>query len=171
MDRRRVLATITAGLFAVGLSGCTSFSPVYGDISGAGLADARFNFAPPTNRLEQVILNRLSVAFPNAAGPDDPVLRVSASSSTLAAALSKDRSGRAPVNVRVEASVSIVRVDQTLFSARRFTDTAYQGGGLVPGNLASADGAREQAAESTAEALRAAILAGYRPGAVNMPVR
>jgi len=171
MDRRHVLAIITAGLFAVGLSGCTSFSPVYGDMSGAGLADARFNFAPPTNRLEQVILNRLAVAFPNPAGPDDPVLSVSASSSSPQRALSDAFDVGVPINVQVQASVTIAAGGQRLFSATRFTDTAYQGGKLSPTNQASAEGAREQAAESTAEALRAAILAGYRPGAVSTPVR
>lgn len=171
MDRRRMFTLAGVGLLALGLSGCTSFTPVYGDMSDAGLANARFNFASPTNRLEQVILNRLAVAFPNPAGPNDPVLSVSASSSSSQQALSDAFDVGAPINVQVRASVTITSGGERLFSATRFTDTAYQGGKLSPTNQASAEGAREQAAESTAEALRAAILAGYRPGVVNTPVR
>ncbi len=171
MDRRQMLTLAGVGLLALALSGCSSFTPVYGDASGAGLANARFNFASPTNRLEQVILNRLAVAFPNAAGPDDPVLSVSASSSSSQQALSDAFDVGAPINVQVQASVTITAGEKTLFSATRFKDTAYQGGKLLPTSQASAEGAREQAAESTAEALRAAILAGYRPSLVNTPVR
>ena len=171
MSRRRVLALLGGGMLALSLAGCTSFSPVYGDMSGGGLASARFNFAEPRNRLEQIMLNRLRVAFPNPAGPGDPTLRINANSSSPAAALSDVFAVGTPVNVRVQATVSIVQNEQTLFTATRFTDTAYQGGKLSPSNLLSAEGAREVAAESTAEALRAAILAGYRPGMVSTQPR
>lgn len=171
MSRRDFLALLGSGLLAMGLAGCTSFSPVYGDGPGAGLADARFNFAPPTNRLEQVILNRLNVAFPAQGGPGDPVLRVSASSTSPGQALSNAMAVGAPANVRVNATVSIVQDGTSVFSASRFADTSYQGGKLAPTNQASAEGAREAAAQSAAEALRAAIMAGYRPGMVSTQPR
>ncbi len=171
MKRRQVLTLGAAGLLAMALAGCTSFAPVYGDASGAGLANARFNFAAPTNRLEQVILNRLAVAFPNPAGPNDPTLRVSAKSSARDAALSRAFAVGTPVNVRVEATITIVQGEQTLFSATRFVDSAYQSGSLTGVDLSSAAGTDEQAAESAAEALRAAVMAGYRPGSFSTPVR
>ncbi|WIY52418.1 hypothetical protein O9Z70_13260 [Devosia sp. YIM 151766] len=171
MKRRDVMSLLGGALLAGLLSGCTSFAPVYGDRSSASLADARFNFAPPANRLERIILDRLSVAFPNQAGPDDPVLRVSASSRSVASALSDAFAVGRPVNVRVEARIAIVQDGETLFAATRFADSAYQGGKLSPTNLASARGVEEQAAESAAEALRAAILAGYRPGLVSTQPR
>lgn len=170
MDKRHVLAFLGAGLMSAALAGCTSFAPVYGDMS-SGMASARFNFAPPTNRLEQIILNRLSVAFPAPAGPEDPVLKVTASAAGASGALSKAFAVGEPGAVRVQAAVRIVQGEAELFSATRFTDTSYQGGKLAPTNQASLEGARETAAESTAEALRAAILAGYRPGAVSTPPR
>lgn len=171
MSRRHFLALFGTGLLVVALSGCTSFAPVYGGASGAGLASARFNFAPPTNRLEQIMLNRLSIAFPSAAGPDDPVLRVSASSSAPAAALSNALATGSPANIRVEATVTILDDGQTVFSATRFSDSAYQSGKLSPTEQASAEGVREAVAENTAEALRLAILAGYRPGVVSTQPR
>lgn len=171
MSRRHFLALFSTGLLTVALSGCTSFAPVYGGTSGADLASARFNFAPPTNRLEQIMLNRLSLAFPNAAGPNDPVLRISARSIAPAATLSNAVAVGNPVNVGAEATITIVADGQTLFSATRFSDSAYQGDRLSPTDLASADGVRETVAENTAEALRLAILAGYRPGMVSTQPR
>ncbi len=171
MSRRHCLALLGTGMLAFALSGCTSFAPVYGGASGADLASARFNFAAPTNRLEQIILNRLSLTFPNTPGPNDPVLKISAHSAAPAAALSNAVAVGSPVNVRVEATITIVQDNQTLFSATRFSDSAYQSGRLSPTDLASADGVREAVAENTAEALRLAILAGYRPGMVSTQPR
>ena len=68
-----------------------------------------------------------------------------------------------PVGVRGEGTVAITSGGEKLFEAKRFTDSAYQGGKLTPTNTFSAQGEQEATAESTAEALRAAILAGYRP--------
>lgn len=163
-----MMASIARTVFAVSLlvttvAGCTSFAPVYGDHAvGRNMADVRFNFASPDSHLEQIILNRLKVSFPGEAGPDDPVLDVMASSSTLQGSMSDAYAVARPVNVRVEAIVTIELDGETLFQATRFTDTAYQGGKLTPTDIASANAARETAARSTAEALRAAILAGYR---------
>ncbi|KKB07554.1 hypothetical protein [Devosia chinhatensis] len=163
MNRRRTFAVIGAGVLALGLASCTSFAPVYGDRAGGGMALARFNFAPPTNRLEQVILNRLKVAFPEPPGPTDPIVSVTVSSSTLAGSLSSSILVGEPVAVRVTATLKIARGDETVFTATRASDTSYQGGKLSPTERASAIGAGEQAAAAAAEALRAAILAGYRP--------
>lgn len=164
MHRRVLLSLIGAGLLAAATSACTSFTPVYGDASAAGLAAARFNFAPPTNRAEQLILNRLQVAFPNPAGPSDPTLTVRATTVSTSGPLSNAVAVASPVGTRVEATVTIAMGTETVFSATRFTDTAYQGGKLAPTDALSAIGANETAARSTAESLRAAILAGYRPG-------
>lgn len=163
MKARRFLA-IAASVVALALSGCTSFAPVYGDMSGSSISAARFNFAPPTSRLEQVILNRLDIAFPGPANPGDPVLTVTAASTSLPGSLSRSGSIANPVGVRVEATVTITQDDRVLFTTTRFTDTTYQSDKLTPTDLFSAGGALETAARSTAESLRAAMLVGYRPG-------
>lgn len=163
MIRRKALLLLAGGLTATALAGCTSFAPVYGDMSANGLAAARFNFAPPTNRTEQIILQRLQIAFPNQAGPTDPTLKVSAYVSSLPGVMSNAMAVASPVGVRVEGTVTITSGGEKLFEAKRFTDSAYQGGKLTPTNSFSAQGEQEATAESTAEALRAAILAGYRP--------
>lgn len=164
MQRKFFLSMLVAGALGLALGGCSSFAPVYGDASAGGLANARFNFAPPGNRLEQIILNRLAIAFPGQAGPDDPVLRVAAGGSSKPSSLSNALDVARPVATGVEATVSISQGETVVFSATRFTNTAYQSGKLTPTDALSATGAQETAARSTAESLRAAILAGYRPG-------
>ncbi|QQR39494.1 hypothetical protein [Devosia rhizoryzae] len=161
---KHFLAPLVAGVFAITLGACTSFAPVYGDVSSTSVSAARFNLAPPKNRLEQIILNRLDIAFPGPANPSDPVLTVTAATTGLAGGLSNAIVVGNPVSTRVEATVTITQGDQVLFTTRRFTDSTYQSGKLTPTDVFSATGAQETAARSTAESLRAAILAGYRPG-------
>lgn len=163
MTRLTFLSPVVAGLLVCMLAACTSFAPVYGDRSGTDVQTIRFNFAPPDTRLEQLIINRLRVAFPGAAAPTDPVLDIAATVSSPAGAMSNAIAVGRPVNVRIEATVKVNSGPDTLFSATRFSDTTYQSGKLTPVGIASADGARETAAHNVAEALRAAILAGYRP--------
>jgi hypothetical protein len=147
---------------ALSLSGCTSFTPVYGDVSSTGISAARFNFAPPETRSAQLIMSRLDIVFPGPAGPGDPILSVVATEQGLSRGL-VELDGPEPRGVRVEATVTITKNDQVVFTATRFADTAYQGGELTPTTIFSATGARETAARAVAEALRVAILAGYRP--------
>lgn len=161
--RRGLRAALAGGILAATLAGCTSFAPVYGDRTGGDMASARFNFAAPDSRVEQIILNRLKLSFPEPALPSDPTLDIAAAVSAPQNSMSDAYAVARPVNVRVEATVTIRRNNETVFEARRFADTAYQGGKLTPVDLASGEGASEVAARATAEALRAAILAGYRP--------
>ncbi|GAB5429916.1 MAG: hypothetical protein Devi2KO_33750 [Devosia indica] len=162
MTYRSFGSVLAYAVVAMTLAGCTSFSPVYGDAaSGRDMSAVRFHFASPDTHLEQIIFNRLKLAFPGPALPGDPTLDIAASTSTLQGSMSDAYAVARPVNVRVEASVTIVDGEETIFEATRFTDTAYQGGKLTPTDIASAAAARETAAKSTADALRAAILAGY----------
>jgi len=157
-------AVLAATLLAGTLAGCTSFTPVYGDHAGGrSMAEVRFNFASPDSHLEQIILNRLKLAFPGPALPSDPTLDIDVATRSPRGPMSDAYAVAQPVNVRVEATVTIESGNEILFEATRFTDTAYQGGKLTPTNAFAGTGAREAAAESLAEALRAAMLAGYRP--------
>ena len=163
MRRSRFLALAGAAGLAALLGGCSGFVPVYGDMA-AGPGSARFHFAAPGNRAEQIILNRLRTAFPQPAGPGDPTLAVTATEGGQWRGISDAFPAGRPVGVAVSASVRITQGDTELFAASRSTDTAYRSGGTSLAERASRDGAMETAARSTAEALRAAILAGYRPG-------
>lgn len=141
------------------LSACSSFTPVYADRSGDALRSVRFNFAEPSSRLEQIILNRLKLAFPGQATPGDPTLDVDASVISLPSSMSTAFAVARPVNIRVQAVASIARNDEVVLEETRFVDTSYQGGKLTPTDLFSKSGAEEQAAEAVAAALEAAIVA------------
>jgi hypothetical protein len=162
MVRVKSLPLAATVLLAGVLSACTSFAPVYGDRSGAGMESVRFNFASPDSRLEQIVLDRLKLAFPGAPSPTDPVLDIAVITRAQPGAMSDAFDVARPMNIRVEAAVTISRGDEAVFQADRFADTAYQGGRLVPVNLESKANAEETAARSVAEMLRVAILASYR---------
>lgn len=163
MRRSRFLALIGSAALVLALGGCTGLTPVYGDLSAAAPGAARFNFAEPGNRTEQIILNRLRTVFPNPAGPDDPVLSVSAGGGGHWTGISDAFEAGRPLGVNVSATVRIMRGDEEVFSAQRTANTSYQSGGVSLADRASSEGALEVAARSVAESLRAAILAGYRP--------
>lgn len=162
MTNRLFGSALVFVVLAVTLAGCTSFSPVYGDsASGRDMSAVRFNFASPDSHLEQIIFNRLKAAFPSPASPSDPTLDIVARTIGLQGSMSNAYAVARPVNLRVEATVTIEHNGETLFEATRFADTSFQGGKLTLPDLASRTGAEEIAAKSTAEALRAAILAGH----------
>lgn len=163
MRRGRFIGLMLASAVSVALAGCTSFAPVYGDRSGAGAETYRFQFAAPKNRMEQLILNRLGVAFPLVAGPNDPVLTVTAVQVGRQGVQSDSFKAQKPIPVRVEATLTIRRGDEVVFEAKRFADTDSETVGQVLAQNMANTGAEENAARSTAESLRLAILAGYRP--------
>lgn len=168
--RLPVLLGLCVMLFGQVLVGCTGLVPVYSDQARVNASALRFNFEPPETRLEQIVLNRLKAAFPGAASPSDPTLDVSVSSAAVSSGMALFSVGR-PVGIRVQATVTIAQGEAAdAVEITRFTDTTYQGGKLVPTDLSSLSGAEETAAVSTAESLRAAILAHYQaPPVVNTP--
>lgn len=164
MKPNRLATLIGVALLSLALAACSSFTPVYGDRAGGGLSEARFFFAEPGSRIEQIVLNRLRTVFPQPARPGDPTLSVSVSAGGAYEGISNAFPARRPLGRRVTATVSIVGADGTAFSATRFVDTSYQSDSVTPADAAAADGAMERAARAVAESLRAAILADYRPG-------
>lgn len=164
MNGLKILPVLGIVLLVGSMTACTSFAPVYGDRAVVPVESVRFNFAAPDSRLEQLIINRLKVAFPAVPTPQDPTLDITVSTRILPSSISKAFPVAAPVNVRVEASATVRQGDDALFVVTRFADTAYQSGKLTPVDIQSADGAYETAARAAAESLRTAIMAGYRPG-------
>ena len=163
VKRLKVLQVLLFAAMAVALAACTSFAPVYGSRTDSAVANIRFNYANPDDRLEQLVFNRLRVAFPASATASDPMLDIAVSVSSLSAPLSDSFATARPARIRVQAVVTITQGGQVLFEALRFVDTAYQTGKLTPAGISASLGAQESAAMSVAESVRAAILAGYRP--------
>jgi hypothetical protein len=163
MSMKKLPLLAATALLAGLVTACTSFAPVYGDRSATSAQAVRFNFAAPDSRMEQIIFDRLKLAFPGQAGPDDPVLDLVATTDHPPRSISNAYPVARPINVRGQATVTITKGKEVLFEATRFADSAYQSGKLTPTDMASAQGAQENVAEGVAESLRAAILAGYRP--------
>jgi len=158
------LPALAAIVLAFVLASCTSFAPVYGSHAGSGMAAARFNFAPPGSRLEQLVINRLKLAFPAPATEADPVLDVSVSIGSPPGVRSSAFAMATPSRIRVYGVVTVAQGKTTVFEATRFVDTAYQSGKLTLAQIEISTGTQESAAISLADSIRAAILAGYRPG-------
>lgn len=161
MTIRMFFALVICALGFV-LAGCSSFAPVYGGTAGVSPAAYSFNFAPPRSRLEQIILNQLASAFPAQATASSPTLSVSAAASTTTGPLSKAIDYGRIIGARVTGTVTIGGNGGD-FTVTRFTEAGYQPGALVMTDNAALTNAQETAARSTAESLRAAILATYRP--------
>lgn len=167
---KRFLTVLAPVMISLALSACSGFAPVYGTNGAGGMSTASFQFAEPTNRMEQIIVNRLKVAFPGPASANDPVLKVSAGQGGQQNSMSNAFAVARPTSLEVSGTVTVSQGDTVLFKATRVTGTAYQSGKLTLNELESQKGTQELAAQSTADALRAAILAGYRPGQM-VPVR
>lgn len=163
MTVRQPLLLLAAATLASGLAACSSFTPVYGDRAGIGPAAMSFNFAPPENRLEQIIINELSLTFPATPSETSPTLDVTASTANTPAGMTNAVVTGRIIQTRVVATVTITQ-GEDIFEVSRFADAGYKAGDLVPTDLASGTGSEETAARATAESLRAAILATYRPG-------
>ena len=161
MTIRTFFALVICALGLV-LAGCSGFTPVYGGATGMNPAAYSFNFAPPRTRLEQIILNQLAAAFPAPATASSPTLSVSAAASTTTGPLSNAIDYGRIVGARVTGTVTIAG-NRGDFTVTRFTEAGYQPGALVMTDNAALTNAQETAARSTAESLRAAILATYRP--------
>jgi hypothetical protein len=159
MNLRTLTSLCLAALLPI-LTACSSFSPVYGDAKSPAVLS--FNFTPPSNRLEQIIINELSLVFPATPDEASPTLNVSAATANTSAPMTAAVIVGRIVQTRVVATVTIAQ-GGSLFTVTRFADAGYKAGDLVPVDLASATGSEETAARATAEALRAAILSTYRP--------
>lgn len=167
---KRFLTVLAPVMISVALSACSGFAPVYGTNAAGGMSSASFQFAEPTNRMEQIIVNRLKVAFPGPASVSDPILKVSAGQGGQQNSMSTAFAIARPSNLEVTGSVTITQGETVLFQTTRVTGTAFQSGKLTVNRQESTKGTQELAAASTADSLRAAILAGYRPGQM-VPVR
>ena len=152
-----------AGLVVVGgtVLGACSFQPVY---SGALASQPLLNlaYAKPTSRLEQVIYQELSLRLGSSASDTAPLAKVSVSSAAGDMAMSQTANPNFPVEVTVNATLTITRragdTTPPFTVTRRATANYTRSGQVLADNQAAAEAA-ERAAKSAAESLRLAILA------------
>ena len=156
--RRAVLAGLVVS-FGAALGAC-SFTPVY---SGAlaGQAALELAYAKPTNRLEQIIYQDLSLRFGTAPSPAAPLATVAAVSSARDILVTTTTNPSIPVEVTVTATLTITNRSGSDIPPRVYTRAAsagYTRSGQVLADRAAAGEAAERAAKGAAESLRLAVL-------------
>jgi LPS-assembly lipoprotein len=153
---------LAAGILAcTSLAGC-SISPVYGDHAASG-AHYAFRFAKPGNRLEQVIYHDLALRFYEAAGPEAPLVSVTAYGSGYGLTRSKTSEPQAAGEARVTATTTVTQDGKTLTRFTRFATAEYTTGDQVLANNQALQDAEERAAGSAAESIALSLLAALGP--------
>lgn len=151
-----IAAALTAPLV---LAGCSGLRPVYGP-DGVASEQLAFGYAEPGSRLDQIIIQDLSLRLGSGGGPDAPKIRISAAAGarTLTrTAVSKPSTQR---EVAVTASYVVAAADgSVLVSGRRRATAQYATSGQVLADEAARQDAEARAARAVADTIRLSILA------------
>jgi hypothetical protein len=158
----RSLGLAAALAVAPALAACSGFTPVYGD-HGLGQHQVALLYGAPSNRLEQIIYEDLSLRLGKATGAA-PTLTVTVQQSTHA--LTSNSLGSAPLYVPVEqqeavvtAAIRLVDVNgKVLFSGSRSAASDYTINPQVFASDEAADNASRNAAHSLADIIRLTVL-------------
>lgn len=143
---------------AAALSGCTGFTPVYGE-NGLGAERVELSYAAPNSRLEQVIYQALALRLGKSSDPDAP--RVSISASNAARALTSDIVTVPNRQLEMVVTAAVTLTDKTgkvLFSGIRKASASYTSGAQLLANQAAETDATERAGKTVAETIRLTLL-------------
>jgi hypothetical protein len=155
---RALGAALLAVALVAPLAGCTGLRPVYSD-AGIGARRAEVAYAAPNNRLEQIIYQDLSLRLGKSSG-DVPLVKVSASSSSVALTSDLVTSPLDQRQVTVTATVTVTAPDGTVIhSATRSQTADITHGAQVLANQQATDTGARQAALLLADTLRLEIIA------------
>lgn len=150
---------------ALGLSGCSSFRPVYGD-NGIASERMELSYGKPASRLDQVVYQEFVLRFGRTQDPNAPRLTVTTTSSGKALTRTSIAKPATQYEVAVSATAILTTADgRQVFSGTRRATASYASVGQVLADTEAANEAGERAAREAAEGLRLAIL-----GALATPV-
>ena len=154
---RTGLVCLALGAASLGLAGCT-FAPVYGDY---GVAQGRVavTYNKPATRLDQIIIQDLSVRLGKSDAPDAPFVRIQ--SSSTARALTRTGTSKPTKQFETTVTVSFVLAHngKVLAVGSRSATAAWAETGQVLADEAAARDADERAARAAGETVRLSILA------------
>lgn len=155
--RSGMLALALAGPLA--LAGCSSFRPVYGE-AGVVQGQLAFNYAKPSSRLEQIIVQDLALRLgKQSTSPDAPELRISAAAGARALTRTAVTKPATQYEMAVTATYSVISDGKVLLQGTRKATASYSTVGQVLADEAAAKDAQERAAHEVAETIRLSILA------------
>jgi hypothetical protein len=153
------LALAASVSVAAVLSGCTGFTPVYGE---HGVASSRMalSYAAPNSRLEQIIYQDLALRLGKSSAPDAPRLSVTTHESFRDLTSNSVATALVQRQATVVADITLSAPDgRVLFSGQRVASADYTGNAQVLASEAARRDASERAAHSLADTIRLTLLA------------
>lgn len=157
--RRRALAALLGATAMIALSGC-SFSPVYGPGQRAG-DQHPFNYAAPTDRLQQIVYSELAFRLGKATTEAAPLISVSVSASGRRLARSATDNPNIAYEIVAEGTLTATQNGEQLFTDHRTARASYAQNGQVLADRQAETEAKERAAKMLAESFRLAILGHF----------
>lgn len=139
------------------LAGCT-FAPVYGEY---GIAQGRLELAynKPATRLDQIIIQDLSVRLGKTDSPDAPVVSISSGVSNRALTHTGTSKPTTQYEVTVTVSYTVTDNGKVVTFGSRSASAAWTTRGQVLADEAARREAEERAARAAGETVRLSILA------------
>lgn len=149
---------------AVGLAGCT-FTPVYGDY---GVTQQRLELAysKPGNRLDQIIIQDLSLKLGKSNDPDAPLVSISSGAGNRTLTRTGTSKPVTQQEVTVNVSYTVAADGRVVTFGSRSASASWTTTGQVLADEAAYRDAEERAARAASETVRLSILA-----ALATPVR
>lgn len=155
--RRLALGLVLIAPFA--LTGCSSLRPVYGE-TGLIAERLQFNYAEPSSRLEQIIIQDLALRLGSGSNPDAPVIRISAAVGERALTRTGVSKPATHYEIAVQATFTVTTASgETLISGTRRATASFTLNGQVLADEAARKDATERAGHEVAETIRLSILA------------
>ena len=158
----RLLRSAALGLAlaaSLALAGCSGFRPVYGE-SGVIQERLELNYAKPSSRLEQIIIQDLALRLGSGRNPDAPIVRIVASSAARTLTRTAVVKPSTQHELTVTASYAVTSSGgETLISGTRRASATYSSSGQVLADEAAVSDATERAGHEVAETIRLTILA------------
>lgn len=140
-----------------GLAGCTAFTPVYGE-RGVSQQRLELAYSEPGNRLDQLVIQDLSLKLGKSGDPDAPLVTISSSPANR----TLTRTGTAKPVTQQEVTVTVsytVAADGRLVTfGSRSASASWTSSGQVYADEAAYRDAEERAARAAAETVRLSIL-------------
>lgn len=156
LARKGLVLLVLSGV--VGLAGCSSFRPVYGE-NGIASERMELSYAKPASRLDQIVYQEFVLRFGRSMSADAPRLSISTGSSTRALTTTSVTKPATQYATTVTATAVLTTADgREVFAGSRNATAQYYTVGQVLADTEAGNEAGERAAKEVAESLRLAIL-------------
>lgn len=153
---RHGLFGLALGAAALSLGGCT-FAPVYGE-HGVSQARLELAYSEPATRLDQIIIQDLSLRLGKSQSPDAPLVSISTSVSNRALTRTGTTKPFRQMEVTVAVSYTVTAGGKVVALGNRSAAAAWTTRGQVLADEEARKDAEERAARAAAETVRLAIL-------------